>query len=128
MLAISPIYLALVAPLYVVLALRVIRYRRQTKSALGDGGDKQLQKRIRAHGNLSEYAPILLILLVVVELQGPPAFVVHILGALIVASRASHAYFLSQTPENINMRVVNMATTFVLINVMALGLLGHAIF
>ncbi|WP_298297193.1 MAPEG family protein [uncultured Litoreibacter sp.] len=128
MITISPIYIALCALLYMCLAVRVVRQRYTARTTHGDGGDKELRKRIRAHGNLSEYAPMLLLMLVVMELQGSPGYVLHLFGALILVSRTGHAYFISQTPESIKMRTLTMTTTFALLGVMALGLLGHAIF
>ncbi len=128
MLAAAPIYIALASLIYITLALRVIRQRYAAKAALGDAGDKELQKRIRAHGNFAEYAPLLMILLTVTELQGAPVWVCHLLGLAIVASRLGHAYFISQTPEPLSMRRLTMGTTFGLIALMATGLLAHAVF
>lgn len=123
----SAIYLSLGALLYVWLSLRVINVRHTVKAAFGDGDDKILRKRIRAHGNFSEYAPILFLLLVVAELQGTPGWVLHGFGGLILLSRGAHAYFISQSPEPLRMRVFSMATTFGLIVALALGNLAHAL-
>lgn len=128
MLTASPLYLALCALIYVFLTMYVVRQRVAARTTLGDGGDKELRKRIRAHGNFAEFVPLMLILLVVCELQGAPAFAIHILGLLIVASRLGHAFFLTRTPEVIATRQLTMGSTLLLIIVMALGLLGHAIF
>ncbi len=128
MLSASPVYLALCALIYIFLTMYVVRRRVAAQTTLGDGGDKELRKRIRAHGNFAEFVPLMLILLVVCELQGAPALAIHILGIAIVASRAAHAYFLTRTPEVIATRQVTMGSTLFLILVMALGLLAHAIF
>ena len=128
MLTVSPLYISLMTLLYVALAVRVIRQRPVAKATRGDGGDRELAKRIRAHGNFAEYAPILMILLVLCELQGAPAWVLHGLGLIALLSRAGHAYFISQTPEPLKMRVVTMAATFTLLGVMSLGLIAHTLF
>ena len=128
MLDISALYIGVAALLYIGLAARIVTQRHASKTALGDGGDKELQKRIRAHGNFSEYAPLLLLMLAAIELQGAPAFAIHIFGILIIASRMAHAWFISQTPEPIAMRQLTMGVTFFVLMTMALGLFGHAIF
>ena len=46
-----------------VLTLYVGRMRGQKKIFLGDGGDPQLTAAIRAHGNLVELTPFILLLL-----------------------------------------------------------------
>lgn len=59
---------AAVALLNLWLAMRIGQIRRGEKISVGDGGSKQLLARMRAHANLAEYAPIVLILFVLVEL------------------------------------------------------------
>ncbi|NNK77515.1 MAG: hypothetical protein HKP40_02265 [Litoreibacter sp.] len=127
MLSASPIYLSLTTLLFILLSVRVVLAREAVQASHGDGGDRELRKRIRAHANCAEYAPILLLLLVAAELQGTPGWVIHLFGALIVLSRGLHAYWISQTPEPLGRRVLTMGTTFALLALLALGNLGHAI-
>jgi uncharacterized membrane protein YecN with MAPEG domain len=70
---ISSFYAALLALLIVWLSLRVIKLRRTKKVRLGDGGEPELQTAIRAQGNATEYIPISLILLALLELNGAHA-------------------------------------------------------
>ena len=86
----SPLYAALLGFILLALSARVIVYRRSHKISLGDTGDKALLKRMRAQSNFVEYAPMGLILLVLVELTGAPAIAVHVLGLMLVAGRAMH--------------------------------------
>ena len=84
---VTPLYAGLLGLLLLALSINVIRDRFRTKVSLGDGNDALLQKSIRAHGNFVEYAPLGLVLIAVAELQGAPAFAVHLLGtALRVAT------------------------------------------
>lgn len=128
MLTVAPLYLALVAFLYVGLSARVIRRRYRHKAAYGDADDRELKQLIRAHGNCSEYAPLMIILLICAELQGMPAWVLHLAGSLILFSRVLHAWGLSQVPEPLKARQISMGLTFMVIVLLALGNLGHAIF
>ena len=49
--------------LAVSLTVSVGRLRTRKKIYLGDGGDKELQAAIRAHGNFMEYVPLCLVLI-----------------------------------------------------------------
>ena len=44
--------------LHVIFTLRVGDYRFKSKISLGDGGDRELRNRVRAHGNFIENVPI----------------------------------------------------------------------
>jgi len=63
--------------------------------SLGDGGNETLQRNIRRHGNLTENAPIFILLLGLLELAGGNATYVLYLGALFVVARLAHALALS---------------------------------
>lgn len=81
--------------LHVVLVLLVSAGRVKFNTGLGDGGNEALSRRIRMHGNLTENAPLFLILLGIVELSRVSPYLVTILGPLIVVFRLCHAYGLS---------------------------------
>jgi uncharacterized membrane protein YecN with MAPEG domain len=124
----SPLYAALLGFILLALSARVIVYRRSHKISLGDTGDKALLKRMRAQSNFVEYAPMGLILLVLVELTGAPAIAVHVLGLMLVAGRAMHGYGFSSTPQVMQMRVGGMILTLISILLCAVGLLLHWLF
>lgn len=124
---ITPIYAALVALLFVALSFYVIAYRRAKLISVGDKGDRALLQRMRAQANCAEYAPIALILLLLVELSGTPAVVVHVLGASLVVGRVLHAYGFASHPQKFLLRQIGMLLTFLVIVLSALGLLGHAL-
>ncbi|MEC3859925.1 MAPEG family protein [Mesobacterium sp. TK19101] len=127
MLSVTSIYAALLALVFVVMSTRVIRYRKSERISLGDGGDAEISRRIRAHGNFAEYVPLALILLGLAEMQGAPAWALHLLGSLLLIGRVLHGYALSVVPQPMRLRVVGMALTFAMLVVTALGLLGHAL-
>jgi uncharacterized protein len=111
-LAATPLWAALLALLYVGLAVQVIRARYRTRTALGDGDDPGLVRAIRAHANFAEYVPLILILLVLAELQEAPNWLLHLQGAMLLAGRAVHAYGISQVDEVLPRRSIGMALTF----------------
>ena len=128
MLEITSIYASLIAILFLWLSARVIIYRRRNRISLGDSGSKSLLKRMRAHANCAEYAPIALILLALVEFSGAPSYVVHGLGVLLVAGRFVHGWGFSASPPVMNARVLGMVVTLSMIALSALGLLLHGLF
>jgi uncharacterized membrane protein YecN with MAPEG domain len=93
---ITPLYAGLLGILLIGLAYNVSRYRVGLKIALGDNGHPGLQRAIRAHANLTENAPMGLIVLASVEAQGFSVPVVHSLGIMLVLGRAMHAFGLAR--------------------------------
>jgi uncharacterized membrane protein YecN with MAPEG domain len=72
------------------LALNVSRMRGTKRVLLGDGGDRELQAAIRAHGNLLELTP--LCLLIIWLLHGPYGNrTIAVLAVLLTLSRFAHA-------------------------------------
>lgn len=126
-LTITPLYGGLIGLFLVVLSVRVIFRRRSAKVSVGDGADKDLQKRVRVQANCAEYAPIGLILLAMAELQGAPGWVVHLLGLMLLVGRLIHAYGFGMTPQIIPMRQLGMALTFLMLILTALANIGHAL-
>jgi len=55
---------------------------------------------VRAHGNFAEYTPFAVLLMLLVELQGGPAVLLHIIGLLLLLGCAVHACGISASPEN----------------------------
>lgn len=60
---ITPIFAPILALMLVALSINVIKERRSSKIAIGNGDNNKLIRKIRAQGNLAEYAPIFVILL-----------------------------------------------------------------
>ena len=114
-------YAALLALLYLALSLRVIAYRRGNRISLGDAGDPALLSRIRAHGNLAEYAPLALVLLLIAELGGAGLWVLHVGGGMLLAGRLAHAVALSLPPTGLPLRTIGMALTFTAIGWLAVA-------
>lgn len=81
--------------------------------SVGDGGNEALQLAIRAHANAVEYIPIALALLFMLEFNGAPKLLVHILGVTLLIGRVLHAMGL---PANdLKKRVLGMQITLYLI-------------
>ena len=113
--AVTALYAGLLALWFVVLAVRVVDQRRRHKVGFGDGGKPPLQRAIRGHGNFSEYVPLALLLLAILEISRFPSYVLHGLGATLLVARLLHGYALSFTRHFPFGRIVGAALTFAVI-------------
>jgi hypothetical protein len=114
---ITALYAGLIGFLLMALAVNVIGKRRKARVGIGTGGDKALERAIRAHANCAEYAPLALIVIASVELLGAPALLVHALGLTLLAGRAVHAFGINRHPEPMQLRVGGMVATFAVLGV-----------
>lgn len=116
----------MLALLIVWLSLRVIKLRRAKKVRLGDGGEPELRNAIRAQGNATEYVPISLILLVLLELSGAHVALVHSGGIAMLVGRILHARGL--LTESLRYRVRGMQVTLFTIIGLAFANLAYAVY
>ena len=63
----SFIYVAISLFILRRISINVIGYRRKYKASLGDKGHEDLQRRIRAQANFTEFIPLFLISLIVLS-------------------------------------------------------------
>lgn len=117
---ITMLYAGLCTLLVLFLAMRVITRRLQSKIGIGDGGDHDMQRRVRTHANSVEYLPLALLLLGGMELNGYPNAVIHGFGATLLVSRLLHAWGLSRLSGASPGRFVGTLLTLLLMVAMAL--------
>ena len=117
---ITLLYAGLCSILVVFLAVRVAQWRFRHKIGIGDGGDRELLKRVRAHANAIENMPLALILLGGMELNGYSTGLVHGFGAVLLVSRAAHAWGLSHSSGTSGGRLMGSLFTWLLIVAMSL--------
>ena len=120
MLAITALYAAPLAALFIWLSIRVIARRRSELIAYGPGEDRDLMQRMRIHANFSEYVPLAIIIMILAESLDAPNLLVHVIGLLLLAGRYIHGVGLSLHPNKIKVRVLGMALTFASIAIGAL--------
>ena len=70
-----------------------------------------MQRRVRAQGNLVEYAPIFVIMIALAKLQGGNTIIVSILAAAFLAGRLAHRYAFAFTKKNMKLRKLGMIAT-----------------
>lgn len=103
--------------MFLALSRRVIVLQQAAQVPLGDGGDWELTRAMRAHTNCAKYAPLGITLIGHAESLPVPALIVHALGLSLVAGRIVHAYGVSQESENFRFRVSGMGLTFTALGV-----------
>ncbi len=120
---ISAVYASLLALLIVWLSIKVINVRRTHKVRLGDGDIPELRAAVRAQGNATEYIPILLILLILLELAGAMPLIIHLAGVAILCGRLIHARGIFK--DAMPYRVLGMQITLYTLILLALANIAY---
>jgi uncharacterized membrane protein YecN with MAPEG domain len=109
---ITAFYAGLLGILFFYLSALVVKDRLSKKIPLGDGDDNHFQQVIRAHGNFSEYTPIVLILLFIAEVNLSQPTILHLAGSALLSGRFLHAFGLRRHSGSSWQRVSGMLLTF----------------
>lgn len=80
------------ALLNIWLMVRVGQVRGSEKVSVGDGGNERVLRRMRAHSNFIESAPLVLILLLLVEIALGSSTLLWAIGALYLLGRVAHVF------------------------------------
>lgn len=110
---VTAFYTGLLALVLLVLSIQVISVRRRLRIGIGDEGNEELARRIRAQGNFTEYVPLALLLMLAGELAAAPVWMLHGLGATLVIGRCVHAW--SLPARSTAGRTAGMLLTFAVI-------------
>lgn len=124
----TAVYAALLAILFLALCIRVMLERRHAYVPLGEGTSETLKRRIRAQANFAEYAPIALVLMALLELQGAGSFMLNAVGLPLLVGRLAHALGIGQMPEDRRLRSIGMGLTILAIVLAIIALLAIALF
>ncbi|MBN8521684.1 MAG: MAPEG family protein [Alphaproteobacteria bacterium] len=88
---VTGLYFALFGFWLAFLFLRIVKIRTTQKIAFGQGGNQDMVRAQSVHSNFVETVPFILVLMIVLEWQGMyPAWVIHLVGLTMVASRIAH--------------------------------------
>jgi uncharacterized protein len=92
-LPVTLLYGGLTVLLVTALGINVSRLRGVHKAFVGDPLPPELVRPVRAHGNATEWVPLGLLLLLVLELSGAGSrFMLHLLGGGFFLGRVLHAF------------------------------------
>lgn len=123
--SITGFYSSLLAVVYIYLSGLIISQRFKKQIGIGDGGDSDFQRLIRAHGNFAEYAPIALILLLVGEVNQLSPIVLHAAGTAIFFGRLLHAFGLRLHSGTSWQRQYGTILTYVSMLIMSVANIVH---
>lgn len=119
------IYVALNLLIMIWLAVNVGLGRVKHRVNLGSGGVDDMEKRMRAHGNATEYIPAFLVGLVVAAQMEAPAIALHGLGGVFTLGRVMHGLGL---PNEIRaLRAGGIILTWLCTLVLIAALIFHAL-
>jgi uncharacterized membrane protein YecN with MAPEG domain len=93
--AVSALTAGILIVLQMLLLLTVVLARRSNQQSLGDGGNANMLRSIRRHGNLAENAAIFVVCAALLEMLGESRLTMEILCGAFVLARLSHAIGLS---------------------------------
>ena len=124
LLPVTALYTGLFLLLMTVLAANVVRQRLGGQVSLGDGGNKTLNQAIRAHGNATEYVPLVLIGLAVLELTGTSGTALHLYGGIFFLARLLHAAGMTRPGAVNKARQAGIALSWLVMVGMAVHLIG----
>src|SRR3974390_2748144 len=101
--AITALYAGILALIVVALGINVTLHRFKHRIMLGDGGNTELRRVVRMHGNSVENVPLCVFLGGLYELNGGAAIVLHIAGVVLIAGRLLYIgpLFYSEAPSPI---------------------------
>lgn len=122
---ITIIYAGILGLIYVVLSLYVAMGRYKYRMAFGDGGNADMNRRIRMHGNFAEYVPFGLLLLYLVDMCQYAGWLVHLLGLALLIGRIFHLIALKRSI--IRLRMIGMILTLLMLLISSILLIWHFI-
>jgi len=125
--AITALYAALQGLVMAALLIPLGRLRSRTNVSIYDGGNPELAVAIRRHANWTEYVPFALLLMLLLELCGASAGLLHGLGLALLAARIAHPLGLDATVMRRPLRGIGAGVTMIVITVEIVALLVEAL-
>ena len=110
-------FTTILAIFMIILAVRVLDLRGSpvTKSFHKPNREidpNDLERAIRGHGNLIEYAPLFLILMLALELSDASVTLLYMSGIIFTLGRLMHGIAFSFMKKNVFLRIGGMVLTF----------------
>lgn len=118
-LPLTALYGAILALIILALGINVTVHRVKLQVPLGDGGNPQMLRMIRLHGNAVEYLPLALTLMALYELNGGMPIALHIIGIALIAARLIQTAAMWGTEMPGAGRGIGQTTTWLSVGVLA---------
>lgn len=98
--AVSLLFAAAFGLINLWLSARAMLLRVKSGVLLGDEGNPTMRARMRAHANFTEYVPLALILMTLIEMMGGKGTALWLIGSLLVLGRLLHPLGLERGGTN----------------------------
>jgi len=123
-LEIAAVYIGVNILILLVLALLVVGGRRRHKISLGDAGNADLQRAVRAHANAAEYIPAACVGLLALALldTASPLWLLHASGISLTVGRIFHGAGLHAGAINFG-RMIGILLTWIALLLIGGGLI-----
>ncbi len=108
---ITSLYLGLLGLLYIFMTFETIKARWDNKISLGAGPQNEIAHFTSAHNNFSNYAPLFLLGLFVLEAQSIHPLFLHIASLIFVMGRIFHYLAMRGKKMNFRRRKIGMILT-----------------
>lgn len=113
--AITALCAGLLGIISFVLSFHVGSYRGKTKISLSHGDNQEMLVRMRKHGNFTEYVPLALVLLGLLEMSGGAgSTAIWVLGGMLVVGRITHPIGLVADNIGHPMRAIGAMLTMIM--------------
>jgi uncharacterized protein len=108
----ASLYIAILIVMAVVLSANVAFRRGPLQIGIGDGGNAQMARYMRVHGNFLENAVLAIGALIMLCVIGAPVWALHFVGILMIIGRILHAIGISQNSGASFGRLAGMILTY----------------
>ncbi len=109
--SVTVLFIAIFALTQILMTAIVGIYRSKTDIRFADGGDEEMTRRVRAHGNFVETVPMALLAMAAAEYAGMPVIVLWIGGIMLLVGRLVHYFTIRGSGWGAG-RSAGMALTF----------------
>ena len=111
-------FAAILSLFLIVLSFRVLDLRGSPVTKFFHKPNREidpndLERAIRGHGNLIEYAPLFLILMLALELGDVSVTLLYVSGIIFTLGRFMHGIAFSFMKKNVFLRISGMTLTFI---------------
>jgi uncharacterized membrane protein YecN with MAPEG domain len=120
--SLTAFYGAILALIIVALGINVTVHRVKLKVGLGDGGNPEMLRMIRLHGNAVEYIPLALVLMLAYEINSGWHAAIHVIGIALIAGRSIQTWGMWLTATTTPGRQIGQSLTW--LSVAALAVLN----
>lgn len=118
----TSLYLGILGLIYVTISLDTIKARRKNLVSLGTGKNDEIIHLVSAHENFSNYTPIFLIALFLLESQSFSIIALHLLSITFVLGRLLH--YLTMKNKEVTFRHRKTAMMLTLWTIIASSLIN----